>query len=81
MIYHIYYKRKIKKDSLGIDIVVMMSILDLASRNFNESEVSMEQNFYDMSDHELLQAKMSLKREIDQYKKKMEELNGYLTDR
>ena len=39
----------------------------------------MEQNFYDMSDHELLQAKMSIKREIDRYKKKMEELNGYLT--
>ena len=41
----------------------------------------MEQNFYDMSDHELLQAKLSIKREIDRQKKKMEELNGYLNDR
>jgi len=59
----------------------MMSILTLASRNLNESEVSMEQNFYDMSDHELLQAKLSIKREIDRHKKRMEELNGYLNER
>lgn len=59
----------------------MMSIFNLASRNFNESEVSMERNFYDMSDQELLQAKLSLKREIDRHKKKMEELNSYLNDR
>ena len=59
----------------------MMSILTLASRNLNESDVSMEQNFYDMSDHELLQAKLSIKREIDRHKKRMEELNGYLNER
>ena len=41
----------------------------------------MEQNFYDMSDHELLQAKLSIKREIDRHKKRMEELNGYLNER
>ena len=38
----------------------------------------MEQNFYDMSDHELLQAKMSIKREIDRYKKKMDFQNWLL---
>lgn len=41
----------------------------------------MEQNFYDMSDHELLQVKLSIKRDIDRHKKRMEELNGYLNER
>jgi len=59
----------------------MMSILTLASRNLNESEVSMERNFYDMNDQQLLQEKIFLKQEIDRQKKKMEELNGYLNER
>ena len=50
---------------------VMMSIFRLASRNFNESEVSMAQNFYDMNDQQLLQEKILLKQEIDRQKKKM----------
>ena len=60
---------------------VMMSIFRLASRNFNESEVSMAQNFYDMNDQELLQAKVALKRDIDRQKKEMEELNSLLQAR
>ncbi len=60
---------------------VMMSIFRLASRNFNESEVSMAQNFYDMNDQQLLQEKILLKQEIDRQKKKMEELNSLLSAR
>ena len=59
----------------------MMSILSNASRNLNESEVSMAQNFYDMNDQELLQAKVALKRDIDRQKKEMEELNSLLQAR
>ena len=59
----------------------MMSILTLASRNLNESEVSMERNFYDMNDQQLLQEKIFLKQEIDRQKKKMEELNSLLSAR
>ena len=41
----------------------------------------MAQNFYDMNDQELLQAKVALKREIDRQKKEMEELNSLLQAR
>jgi hypothetical protein len=47
----------------------------------NESEVSMERNFYDMNDQQLLQEKIFLKQEIDRQKKKMEELNSLLSAR
>jgi hypothetical protein len=58
-----------------------MSIFNLASRNFNESEVSMDMNFYDMNDAQLLEAKIILKRQMDEHKSKMEELNGLLQAR
>ena len=41
----------------------------------------MAQNFYDMNDQELLQAKVALKRDIDRQKKEMEELNSLLQAR
>jgi len=41
----------------------------------------MAQNFYDMNDQELLQAKVALKRDIDRQKKEMEELNTLLQAR
>ena len=41
----------------------------------------MAQNFYDMNDQELLQAKVALKYDIDRHEKKMEELNALLQAR
>ena len=41
----------------------------------------MAQNFYDMNDQELLQAKVALKRDIDRQKKEMEELTSLLQAR
>ena len=59
----------------------MMSILSNASRNLNESEVSMDMNFYNMNDAQLLEAKLTLKRQMDEHKAKMEELNSLLQAR
>ena len=41
----------------------------------------MAQDFYDMNDQQLLQAKVALKRDIDRQKKQMEELNSLLQAR